>query len=554
MSPRRDNPVLSPAAMWLADLAVFAIAVAVCLHYGRLGWDGDSPVFDGGWRIYSGDVPYRDYIAVFGVTPGIMQAGFFLLTGVTHFSLVLHAALINGLMAVLTAALLRRLGAGRLVAALMGGLTGFVFYAPRAVAFLETHAFFFCMLALYGQVVLRRAAPRLIVPGSMAVGVALTLAYLSKPSPTVFFLGLVGWCWLVAPRGRGVAAVALLAGIAAAMAVPLTLAVTGPFGLEEFSYYLWTLPGRIAAERGAVYHDAFKFISAVLGGQRRLSFGGVVYLTHALFLAIVIVRIARCGLRTALFGDGPAFAALLGEGMLLINQVFSQLSHNVTLGNAQLVFVALGCQLAALTRHAEDEGLAARRGLLPVLAALCLFAVERADWYRYEVLGKRAIYPSSIDVQAPRSHVETPGLSWVWWLPNPHVCSATEVDEIVGYLRARPENFAGEICLGSGIWGHGYAHTGKPSVLPVPGYAPRRGDAEYPGYRDRVLAALDRHDVRLVVAAPETEILGEMLAELPVGDRCGEIQVGRHRIVEVCPSAWRRLMTHHPLRGGPSHE
>ena len=58
---------------------LFALGVGVNLVFGRRGFMplDHSIVFDGGWRLLSGQVPFRDFAAPSGLVPSAMQVPFF---------------------------------------------------------------------------------------------------------------------------------------------------------------------------------------------------------------------------------------------------------------------------------------------------------------------------------------------------------------------------------------------------------------------------------------------------------------------------------------------
>ena len=78
---------------------LFAAGVVYCLYYGRIGYmPQDSPsVFDGGWRILTGQIPFRDFTLSNAIVPVFLQAFFFKIWGVNWFVYCLHAAIFNGL-------------------------------------------------------------------------------------------------------------------------------------------------------------------------------------------------------------------------------------------------------------------------------------------------------------------------------------------------------------------------------------------------------------------------------------------------------------------------
>ena len=127
---------------------LFAIGLGVNLTFGRRGFLplDQSIVFDGGWRLVSGQVPFHDFVAPSGLVPSAIQAAFVSVLGLTWFAYCLHASIVNGLFAVAVYALLRSCGATRVEAGGAGALSAFFFYPPAGTPFMDQHSFFFMTL------------------------------------------------------------------------------------------------------------------------------------------------------------------------------------------------------------------------------------------------------------------------------------------------------------------------------------------------------------------------------------------------------------------------
>ena len=82
-----------------AILFLFVWGGLLCLSTGRVGFMplDQSIVFDGAWRLLSGQVPFRDFTTPDSLTPILLQVLFFKFLGVNWFAYCLHAAVFNGL-------------------------------------------------------------------------------------------------------------------------------------------------------------------------------------------------------------------------------------------------------------------------------------------------------------------------------------------------------------------------------------------------------------------------------------------------------------------------
>ena len=109
----------------LAHLALLLPAAAIfCYLAGRRGlfpFD-QSILFDGGYRVLLGQVPYRDVLLPFGPVSLWLQGAIFGLLGVSWRSYLLSAALANALATLLAYRILRRLFPGSRLPAVVGAV------------------------------------------------------------------------------------------------------------------------------------------------------------------------------------------------------------------------------------------------------------------------------------------------------------------------------------------------------------------------------------------------------------------------------------------------
>src|SRR5437868_2245739 len=118
--------------------------------FGLLPID-QSIVFEAGGRISRGELPFTDFYIPYGLVPALAQAAFFKLFGVSWFSYVLHAAVVNGLFAVVVLDVLRIWlpleNKNKLLAGTM--LVAWSFYPMMGTPFMDDHSFFFGFLAYW---------------------------------------------------------------------------------------------------------------------------------------------------------------------------------------------------------------------------------------------------------------------------------------------------------------------------------------------------------------------------------------------------------------------
>ncbi len=174
-------------AVWLGCMLLAFLLTYLAGGRGFFAFD-QSIVFDGSYRVLTGQVPYRDFVMPFGPITFWLHSLFFHLLGVSFESYLIGSALV-GLLATLAAMLLVRLILGsNLLAELVAGLlTAVWFYPPFGTPWVDQTAFLFALMALVaiaGSLVAqgRWLRPALIV----ASGVIWTCAFLSKQNVGAF--------------------------------------------------------------------------------------------------------------------------------------------------------------------------------------------------------------------------------------------------------------------------------------------------------------------------------------------------------------------------------
>ena len=331
---------------------LFAGSAGLAYHYGHVGFMplDQSIVFDGGWRVLSGQLPHRDFHTPNGVTPILIQAAFFRVLGVTWSAYCLHAAVWNGLFAWVVYALLRTLDAPRPLAGCYSALSAVVFYPPFGVPYMEQHAFFFTLASLLCAVRAVARGGRAALPLWGLVGPLMLLAGLSKQLPTAYAGPILIWIWAVHEKRRGAAAALGTAGGVAALALIATagwLAGVDPLAaLKE-----WVVsPGSAAGDR-----LGSRFLPAIASWNIgrfpsvwSYAACGVVPLGSAAVLAALALPGRRAG--THAFG----FPAALALGLFAISFLFAWFTENAPENALAYLFVSLGALHVATIRLVED--------------------------------------------------------------------------------------------------------------------------------------------------------------------------------------------------------
>lgn len=477
---------------WGALVALFAFGALWSLRTAGDGFQPlDSPiVYDGAWRILGGQVPFRDFLAGAGLTPVYLQALFFRLFGVTWFVYEAHAAVVNGLHALVVLALLRRCGCGRVAALLWAAGSAIVLYPPIGTPFLDQHAFFFVTVAAWLATVATSAGGRRALLAAAGVLPALGLAFLSKQNVGTLGLLPVLATGVLARREALPWVRTLAAGLAGGIgAVILALAYGAATGmeLEAFRQYYLDLPSALARSR-LPNVPAHAWVEVPFTWMRPAL--GPVVIAWATVAALLWSPL-RFALRGALGERAPRVAHVLVAGVwTFTGAFFVTLTNNNPENVYPWIFLTLGLV------HAGRSALAPR-GALVVTLVLAAIGLRDAWAFDREVNRTRVVQDIRYDpdLAVPSRLPELAGLRFQVYPRSRLTIGA--IDGVVDFLRERPGDVYvfGECTLL-------YALTGRPSLNPYLWYhagltIPDPRSPEFRALEDRALAQADR--VRWVI-------------------------------------------------------
>jgi hypothetical protein len=165
--------------------------VCTCGTRGFFAFD-QSIVFDGAYRVFQGQIIYKDFVIPVGPITFWLQALFFFLGGVSYRSYVAHAAVGNCLASVCVYFILRRLyPTAKLWPALGSLLTALYFYPPFGTPWLEQTAFLFVLIGLLLIILPASDPQKPPYLSAFAAGVCAALAFLSKQNAGLFSMPML---------------------------------------------------------------------------------------------------------------------------------------------------------------------------------------------------------------------------------------------------------------------------------------------------------------------------------------------------------------------------
>lgn len=499
----------------LLPLGIFLLGCGISLWFGRQGLNAlDSCiVFDGAWRRMSGQAFFQDFSTPNGFVPITLQVLFFKVFGVNWLAYCLHAAVMNGLFALLTYGILRLVNGPRWLAAGYAVLSAVVFYPPMGVPYMEQHAFFFILLAVW--MVLK--GTQMNEKGRFWLWVALPtvwlMAILSKQSPGFFTVPLSVFAlaaWVPAREWKRLMAALLLGIVPAGLGFGVFVGWPGdiwPLFWENF----WTRPQALGNERlGFWSHGFFKSIRTLMWYPFQALSGHHFVHRYLLYLPFVLVPL-EWAIRKWKGLSPPAWASLrlpaLGIGMIVASSLFMHLTFNQPENGLSLVMVAIGLGHVYYREWLKGFNLMQsklfQRALLGAgLLLLGYSGLATLDFYTRvnvprHVLDFDAAFPYQKDA------------------PHPEKVGFLDYQAAYHYGRLRPATFIAWMRKQEGaflLFGDLsilYGLSGKPSVSPFlwihEGLTlPKTGSPEFAAADQALLQSTRDHDVRYVVFEQST--------------------------------------------------
>lgn len=516
-------------------LALGALGALVSLFYGRLGFMplDQSIVFDGGWRVLSGQVPFRDFVTPSGVVPIVMQAAVFAVAGVDWWAYLAHAALVNAAFCGVAYGLLRCFGSARGWALFYAGLSSLLLYPPIGTPYPEQHAFFFLLLALWlgARAALAPHASRawLLLPS------AVLLSYLSKQNVAAFGLIPLTLVVLLRPRGAMRARLTrLAAGTALALTACVILGVALGVDPELLSRYFFEIPASVGAQRLASL--SWSSVQHRLPSLPWGSFVAVACVAAGLALTRVRQSLRSGPEAPEPTTHGAGSAASLAVALLAVCVLFAASTINQVENGLPYLFVALGLVHATHPSFASVWG---GRHWRAAALLLALVAARDAYWFHaYVDLPRRVL---DIEFDPARARAATiPGLRPMVHQSHPKAgIGLDDLEALLAFLAGREGGF-----LLFGDHSILYGLSGRPSLSPSLWYHagltfPSPGQSGFRDFEAWLVRSFERARPRWLIVEGERTWMGSKLSDFPELERSvrrrrrGELRVGRFRLVEL---------------------
>jgi hypothetical protein len=505
----------------LALLAGAAYALTVWAGArGFMPWD-QSFVFDGGYRLLSGQVPYKDFVAPFGLTTFALQALSFNIWGVRYAAHLIPAGLLNAAAAVLATGIVQWcFPARRWLGWIAGLLTAVWCYPPFGTLYPEQTGFCLTLAAAACTVTALGRRPVPAAAWCAVSGALMAAVWLCKPNVGTLLLPLCPLLYAAGTRPRMADAWRGTGSFAAGL-----LAAAGVFGAwlvvasepSLFLRYAVEVPSALGWER--VWKHGFSGLArAILVGIGPRDIRPVVIAADlAAFAALWRLRRRPAGEG----GNRQAAAAVACAYLVHFQHLFTYTAMNQSVYAMGFlgVIVALGTGLGFWVIEGVGRLPSSRRRAAQAWTATALVAGVWLGGRGVAVAASRDVHETVAGASFGVA-LAHPALRPLRWGAPTRIegrdVEAGEVVELLEELTARGTPF---FIFPDFLWYYGL--TGQPSPQPLLWFGKgvtyvREGD---PALDAWIVRALERHRIELVIleaaASGGAGIAGGRLDDFP---------------------------------------
>ncbi|OGW75564.1 MAG: hypothetical protein A2Z72_01435 [Omnitrophica bacterium RBG_13_46_9] len=279
---------------------IFIFSFYLCFESGKRGFNAydQSIVFDAGYRILNGQIPYKDFVMPYGLAVFAVQAVFFKFFGVSYFSYILCAAAINVLAVACGMLILKRLFPYyRFIWYLGGILTAAWFFPPFGTPWAEQMAFFLSFIAVTAILATLSTKERHSASNSLLLMISGGFAFLSwlgKQNVGLFILPLyillLIALYMPDLKKTGYSILSFFGGFAGALAV-FSLWLVFYSDPKNFVWYCLAIPSIVGKHRLFVKGAAtfFKYLFFV-EGHMIWSLINLAFVSIAVFVSFLYIR------------------------------------------------------------------------------------------------------------------------------------------------------------------------------------------------------------------------------------------------------------------------
>lgn len=507
---RKNFCGLLPELFLLAGVLIFAYQLTYQSGAGGFFAFDQSIIFDGSYRILSGQIPYKDFVIPFGPVTFWLQALMFRLLGLSYAVYIFGAAFFNVLAAGCSFYLLRLLFPQARWIAYLGSLfTSAWFYAPFGTPWPEQTAFFFGLLtfaSLLTGLLKTQFSPKLKRGFYFMGGLLAFTAFMSKQNAGALIFP-VGAALFFTTHPKNFrhniadAAVFFAGWVAGAIAFGAWLYARSDPGL--FLQHFLIIPALEGGER--IPKSLLDWASTLfIGAQPPTILRFSLLLPFSILVLFIFERAS--GQRGMQTHPNRWVAGILAISLFVYQNLFLVTSNNQLENSIPFTGLIAAIGVGLLWPWAENI---TRKSLnltqiVRGIMSVALFGLM-AFMFRYgvEVSFSRQVHSIFKEATFP-NHLASGKLSAIQWGVLNHTgpqITADEINQLVEYLETRQENFFifPDFTILYGI-------IGVPSPQPLLWF--HRG-LTYPHPNDPaldawVVSSLDQHHVQIIVIETES--------------------------------------------------
>ena len=417
----------------------------LCGQRGFFAFD-QSIIFDGSYRIASGQIPYKDFLIPFGPVVFWLQGIIFKIVGVSYASYIFGAAIINLLATAASYIILRLLFPQQKLPAYLGSaLTAVWFYPPFGTPWPEQTAFFFSLIALLFTLTGFELEQRSIKGQRILylfAGLATFIAFISKQNAGAFIVPIIALLFLVTnikSIGKGLLDFALfsLGWICGLIAFGLCLVAKADITI--FTRHFIEIPtAEVGAGRLPV--GIFSWLQTLLIG----SAPNVITLLSALSSLIALVTVFlffRSKTNDTAISEKRLLAAVLIPSLFIFHNIFLTTSNNQAENSLPFIgliaAIGLGLLLPWIKNNLRQNIFLAIVGISVIALSIWSFGLGAEVAYSRKVhsIFKNSTFPNNLSI-GKLSAIK-------WGIPTRigNLIPAEDLDQLVTYLEVSDENF-----------------------------------------------------------------------------------------------------------------
>ena len=484
---------------FLALLAFF-----INYYYGFIGMMpmDNTVLFNGGFRVLKGYIPFTDYWLVTGPLLDYLNAFFFKILGISWSTFIFHSSLVNSILAISSFYFFRKINLSSEFAFFYSLLISILFYPVVGTPFVDHHSTFFMILSFYGLIIAVKTDETnffLLIP------TLLSLSFLSKQTPAAY--GIISVCFFVIAiiifnkKLRLQIFKKSLIGFLIAILFLLAFFLFTRINFIDFFQQYINFGSSIGKERLSNYN--FNLFNEIYK-----------YKFISLFLIFLFVTLIKLKIKKVL--TTKDFFIIVISIILSINLVFHQL---ISL-NQNFIFFLIPFLCGIF--HSYYKKAFEFRYLLILLIAICLFTVGKYhirfnEERKFNELEKVDI-SKSIDAEIIDEKLK--GLKWITYLyPNDPKQEITSIIEAINFFKNGPINkmLITEYQIISPILN---IYDNSPNQWHHPSVSfPLKGNEYFNFYKDYFVSKIKKNKIEFIYETKEDD---KTITELVLNKDCFE--------------------------------